>query len=413
MKNAIIFPFIILVALGRIVPADAQTDTLEYATFEFCFTGSDTASIYKYANDFHIEFEDSAQVVAETNAEGRKVVAGKWGTFSGKFSKVHHFPPRTDDEKAHYGEQGRIKPGECIRLQFRGKKAPKINNWNWTHDGFRISHRTGKDATVISAAPNKPKESAVISAGAGTPAWSRIPLTGSAAKTAGVGSSPRFNISLTGSLPLGDLTPRPIEFPALQNAAFSPGIAEQLFEKLSGEFFIGDPSGQSQNGVEMSGQTQAMPGLRLGLRLGTRFELQAAAQYFRANWSGAFPVMVFPHDGQSIPKTLQGSISASASGILLDVGTVFFLSGRSVVRPYLKGGVRAQLPVDNANRAEIAGIALPLEMEQIETAFSPHGGAGVRVGFLKNAFADAGCSYGRLPDGDYRPSLELGIGWRF
>lgn len=409
MKNAIIFSLILLAFFGRFIPLAAQTDTLEYATFEFCFSGADTAN-HEFANDFHIEFEDTTQVVAETIAGGRKVVAGKWGTFSNKFSKVHHFPPqRPDDEHPHYGEQGRIKRGECIRLQFRGRKFPKIKNWNWTHNGSVISHRSDKDATMIYAEPQDGGKSAMISAGA----WNRIPLTGSAAKTAGVSSSPRFNISLTGSLPLGDLTPRPIEFPALRNAAFSPGIAEQLFEKLNGEFFIGDPSGQSQKGVEMSGQMQAMPGLRVGIRVGARFELQAAAQHFRAEWTGAFPVMVFPHDGQSKPKTLQGNLSASLSEVLLDAGMVFFISGRGMVRPYLKGGMRTQMPISSTNNAEIAGIPLALESEQPETAFSAFGGAGVRVHFLKNAFADAACSYGHLADGDYRPSLELGFGWSF
>lgn len=413
MKNAIIFPLAFLLVLGRFNPADAQTDTLEYATFEFCFTGADTAN-HEFANDFHIEFEDTTQIVAETVAGGRKVVAGKWGTFSNKFSKIHHFPPkRPDDENPHYGEQGRIKRGECIRLQFRGRKFPKIKSWNWTHNGAVIGNHSDKDATMINAKPANGQNNAMISTSPNVPGWNRVPLTGAAAKTAAAAPPPRFNVGLTGSLPLGDLVPRQISFADLQNAAFTPGVAEQLFEKLSGEFLIGNPSGQPQNRLEMSGQTQAMPGLQLGVRLGGRFELQAAARHFRAEWSGVFPVTVFPHDGQSIPKTLEGSANASVSGVLIDVGTVFFISGRGVVRPFLKGGARAQMPLSDSNDVEIAGIALPVEKEQVESAFSAFGGAGIRLHFLKNAYADAACSYGRLADGDYHPSLEFSIGWGF
>lgn len=245
--------------------------------------------------------------------------------------------------------------------------------------------------------------------------WSRIAITGPASKMPANDRRPRFNTSFTGAFPLGGVADQDIPLDNLRNAAFAPGAAEQLFEQLGGQVFIGNPSSQPTQTVGLSGRAQAMPGLRLGLRLGNRFELSASGQYFSSKWSGKFPVAVFPystHEQQQQPKTLQGSASASASGMLLDVGATFFVTS-GAVKPYLKGGARGQLPIQNKSAAEIAGVLLPLEISPVATEFSPFGGAGLRVGFLKNGFVDAGCSFGKLPRGGYKPSLGVGIGWGF
>lgn len=249
----------------------------------------------------------------------------------------------------------------------------------------------------------------------GQTVWNQLLLTGASAKIITTAKPPRFNISFTGAFPLGSIASQNIEFAAFQNAAFSPEIMGQLFEKLGGPFFIGGPSSQPTQTVELVGQTQAMPGLRVGLRLGNRFELRAGGQYFQSKWSGEFPVFVLPHFPQEQPqsKTLQGSASASTSGMLLEIDMVFFVAGGGVVRPFVKGGVRGQFALQNSSGASIEGAALPLEVSPVETAFSPFGGAGLQVSFLKNGFVEAGCSFGKLPDGDYKPSLVVGVGWGF
>ena len=244
--------------------------------------------------------------------------------------------------------------------------------------------------------------------------WNRIPLTGSGAKIITVVREPRFNVRLTGTFPMGDISPQNIQSAALQNAAYAPETLGQLFEKLGGEFFLGSPSGQNQQSIEMSGQMRALPGVGLGIRLGRRFEFRAGLEQFRSEWSGQFPVIVFPHEqGQPVPpKTLQGSIHASASGVLINLETAFFITGGSI-RPYLSGGIRGQFPMNMDSGAEIAGVSLPLEIEPVETSFSPFAAAGVQWNFWKNAFLDAGCSFGQWPGGDYGPAAEAGIGWRF
>lgn len=248
----------------------------------------------------------------------------------------------------------------------------------------------------------------------GQTVWNQLLLTGASAKIITTAKPPRFNISLIGTFPLGGIASQNIEFAAFQNAAFSPEIMGQLFEKFGGPFFVGEPSTSKQQTLEMSGQTQAMPGLRLGLRLGNRFELRAGGQYFQSKWSGEFPVFVLPHQQEypTPPKTLQGSLNASASGVFAETDLAFFFAN-GAVRPFVKGGVRGQFALQNSSGASIEGVALPLEISPVETAFSPFGGAGLRVSFLKNGFVEAGCSFGKLPDGDYKPSLEVGVGWGF
>ena len=244
--------------------------------------------------------------------------------------------------------------------------------------------------------------------------WSHLPLTGANAKIIPAVHQPRINIGLTGGFSPGGVADQNIEFVALQNAAFAPGTFEQLFEKLGGEFFIGNPPSQPAQTVGLTGRAQAMPGLRLGVRLGSRFELRAAAQHFRAEWSGEFPVLVLPQFSQDYqqPKTLMGNVSTSLSAVLVDIGGAFYI-GNGVIKPFLEGGARGQFPMQTESSAEIAGVSLPLETEQAGTSFSPFGGAGLQCVFLKNGFVEAGCSFGKLSGGDYQPVVGIGVGWGF
>lgn len=247
----------------------------------------------------------------------------------------------------------------------------------------------------------------------GQTVWNNLPLTGANAKIIPAAAPSRFHLSFTGAFLLGGVSPQNIDVAKFQNAAVSPGTFEQLFEKLGGEFFMGSPSGQPGPAIELSGQTQMMPGLRVGLRLGKRFEICAGSQYFQSKWSGEFPVLVFPHFNQEQPqpKTLQGHANASVSGILANIETAFFLTN-GAVQPYLKAGIRGQFSMQHEQGADIAGVSLPIEAAPTKTRFSPFGSAGVRGCFLKNVFAEAGFSFGELPNGDYQPALELGIGLR-
>lgn len=251
----------------------------------------------------------------------------------------------------------------------------------------------------------------VVGIASGQSVWDRIPLTGSDAKILPLPNQTRFNICLTAVSPLGSAVIQQIEFATLQNAAFSPGTASQLFEKLGGEFFVGEPSGPNQN-LKMGGETRVMPGLRLGLRLGKRFELRAGGQYFKTKWSGEFPVTVLPADPQSKFTTLQGQANVVATGFLADADLAFFFA-KGMFRPYLKSGVRSRFPMQNSSKADIVGIALPLDPQPLGIQFSPFGGIGLRAVFWEKGFVELGAAFGKMPDGGFQPTLETGLGWSF
>ncbi len=254
---------------------------------------------------------------------------------------------------------------------------------------------------------------AIAQEGAGN--WESISLAGANFKVLPTTAPlPRFRISLSGSLPFGDINTQSVPLTSLQAVVYAPGIIETLFEQMHGEFFIGDLTGPKAQAFEMSGTTQAMPGLRLGLRLGNRLELRAGGHYFQSKWSGNFPVVVLSeqqHPSQP-PKTLQGNLSASSSGILADADLAYFFTNRTV-RPFVQGGIRGQFPTQNNSGATLAGMALPLETTPVGTAFSPFGGAGIRVSILKNGFVEGRAIYAKVPGGDFVPSIALGLGWQF
>ncbi|MDO8365146.1 MAG: hypothetical protein Q7T20_00010 [Saprospiraceae bacterium] len=248
-----------------------------------------------------------------------------------------------------------------------------------------------------------------------SPKWERISLDGANFKVLPTAPSmPRFHIGLIGSLPLGDINTQSVPMTGLQSAAYAPGTIEQLFEQMQGEFYIGSLSGQSAQNFEMHGTTQAMPGLRLGHRLGNRLELRAGGHYFQSKWSGTFPVVVFSkqQDPPIPPQTLQGSLSASSSGILAEADLAYFFTS-GTIRPFVHAGTRGQFPTQNESGATLAGVDLPLETTPLGTAFSPFGGAGMRVSFWENGFIEANTTFGKAPGGDFVPSVGLSVGWRF
>lgn len=233
-----------------------------------------------------------------------------------------------------------------------------------------------------------------------------LPATGTSDKT-------RFYalVGISGNLPLSGLSDRTVGLNPLQAAIFEPVTLGRLMEILEGEYILGTLSNETVQSFVMEGRAEIMPGLRAGFGVGRRFELQAGVQYFQAAWSGNFPVTVFPFDG-SEPRTMQGSMQASASGMLTETYLTFFLT-RQKVSPFVKGGLRGIFPLKNQGAAELAGVELPLEFEPLSRTFSPVAAAGIRAGLLRNAVAEVAVSYGKLADGKYAPALEMGLSWKF
>ncbi|MBK8194582.1 MAG: hypothetical protein IPK76_15710 [Lewinellaceae bacterium] len=240
--------------------------------------------------------------------------------------------------------------------------------------------------------------------------WNQVNLSSSQSKIM-TSRAPKTSVRFSAGLPVGNTPDAGTNMEALQQAAFAPDIYEQLFEKLGGEFIIGNLSGQQNPPAQQPAKLDIMPGLQVGLRIGRRLDIQANAQYYKATWSGAFPVTVFPQD-QPVPKSLNGTIHTSASCLILELGTSLFIT-RGAVQPYAKAGIRGLFPLDQDARAAIGGVVFSPITAQMKQSFSPFGGAGLQVRLGKRVFADMEGMYGKLPGGGVAATLSAGVGYRF
>lgn len=247
-------------------------------------------------------------------------------------------------------------------------------------------------------------------------AWPDISLAGPQAKILSAPRIPRFSAGLSAGFPLRHPAAQSIDFQSLQSAFQSPDLAGQLFEQFGGPFFIGNVPGQpAQPRALMNGRFQVQPGVFAGLRLSPRFSLRIAAERYRAEWSGEFPVLVLPFSQQHsepTPQTRQGALSASASGWLGEAAMQFNFPGR-VVQPFVEAGLRGVFPGHSEAWATLAGVTAPMDYEPFERSFSAFGGAGMRVFFWKNGFVQSAISIAKRADGTFSGEMTGGIGWRF
>lgn len=211
--------------------------------------------------------------------------------------------------------------------------------------------------------------------------------------------------------PLSSPDTRTVEFNALQEAVFAPGVHGVLLEKLQGEYFIGTVSSTQKQPALLEGSYRLMPGIRLGLGLGQRFEIQTGAHYFKTRWSGTFPLTVLSQEGTP-PRAVDGNLYAAASGVMAEADLTFFLTN-GAIQPFLKAGARAQFPTHNSSGGDVAGVSLPVDIQAIETGIAPYGGLGARLRLGRNGFADLAGTYGKIPGGGYAPAVALSAGLKF
>lgn len=202
-----------------------------------------------------------------------------------------------------------------------------------------------------------------------------------------------------------------VEWNALQQAVFAPEVHGILLEKLQEEFLISNISSTPRPHTQLGGSVTLMPGIRLGADFGKRFEVQTSAYYFKTRWSGTFPLTVLSQE-RAQPQVVEGNLYAAASGVLAEADlTCFLTNGR--IQPFLKAGARAQIPTHNSSGGDVAGVSLPVDIQTIETGFSPYGGFGARLRLGRNGVADLAGTYGQLPGSGYAPALALSTGWKF
>ncbi len=247
-------------------------------------------------------------------------------------------------------------------------------------------------------------------------AWPDIALAGPQAKILSTPHIPRISVGLQTRFPLSRPAAQNIDFQSLQSVFQSPEVATPLFEQFGGPFFIGQVSGQpAQSLAVMTGRFQVQPGIFTGLRLSPHFSLRVAAERYRAEWSGGFPVIVLPFSQQHAeptPQTRQGALSASASGWLGEAAVQFNFPGR-VVQPFVEGGLRGVFPGRSEASATLAGVKAPVDYQPFQRSFSAFGGAGMRVFFWKNGYAQTVFSLGKTAGGIFAGEMTGGIGWRF
>lgn len=240
--------------------------------------------------------------------------------------------------------------------------------------------------------------------------WNSLNLSGPQAKIRSSGPA-LFSLHVTTDFPIGPGSSAPVDLPAVQTAASSPGLHEQLFEKLGGEFFVGPVSGQQGAVLTLTGRASPMPGIQLGFRISRRFECQAGVRHFRSQWSGEFPVSVLPVD-HSKPKTEKGMANTSASGLSAEAGGAFFITTGNV-RPMIRGGVRALVNIQSESEISIGGIPVPVDWKTARSSVSLYAGAGIRLNLGKHLLLEALLSWAELPGGDHSVVPGLGFGWRF
>lgn len=248
----------------------------------------------------------------------------------------------------------------------------------------------------------------------GQSVWDNILLADNDAKIISGFQRPHFGIALTSNVSFVSTASQYFGIEQIKQAAFSPGTAEQLFEKIGGEFFIGNFSDPSAQNVKLSGAANLTPGLRLDIDVGRRVEFRTGIQYYKARWSGTFPVFVLPHfqSDPTQPQYFQGVVNASLSAVLLDMEAVFFVA-MGKFRPYAKAGIRRGFSVENSIRAELAGVPLSLEFNILESKFSAFAGSGLRWLFGKKLFLESGFSFGKRPGDGYQLAAEANFGWKF
>ena len=179
----------------------------------------------------------------------------------------------------------------------------------------------------------------------------------------------------------------------------NPLLFQQLMEHFGGEFMVGSFPPQPLPDIELKGKTSIMPGLGLAISPIKNVEAGVAVHYFKSDWSGSFPISVFPFEPES-PRMEQGMLKAAAKGLLADVFVSYVFSG-SVICPFVETGFRRQFVFEESSGMHVADHAIPAEIETIRGLSSAYVEGGLRFYFIRNLYLQLGIVVSRWPGGDY------------
>ena len=247
-------------------------------------------------------------------------------------------------------------------------------------------------------------------------------LTGGSWKILPDAFQPRWQVAVAGSYFLNN----PVQAQAfdggglgnIQQAVYSnPALFGQLHEALGGEFFIGDPSGQTDQSGFSEKQSPSF-GLTISLRISPRLQVEGGASRSRSEAGAEFPVAVFSQQN-GLMQTLQGSLRTELEQLRAQLGGAWFF-GEATFQPFLGAGVQFSRTAASVTQASVAGVDFPVGEQPSACAFGAYGTAGVEVHPAFPLFFRAAIHVGteKTPSlgGDetvVRSGVLAGVGWRF
>lgn len=239
--------------------------------------------------------------------------------------------------------------------------------------------------------------------------WDRIDLIGETAKV--IQFHPRFTLEIAGIFPLKRPAELQIDPVKLNQELTDPAVFEQLLEKLGGEYVVGELSGPTTTPFRITGRIQPMPGLKAGMRMGKSWELQTGISLFRVNWSGEFPVSVYPINGDP-PFIEYGKLTATSEGLVGDLSVTRFLT-RTSFQPFARAGIRGQFPTDHRSHASVRGVRVNRQGSPVARSVRPFGSIGIRFIPAPHFLIDICTSFSRLPGMTQAWSAEIASGLLF
>ena len=154
-----------------------------------------------------------------------------------------------------------------------------------------------------------------------------------------------------------------------------------------------------------------MPGLKAGMRMGKSWELQTGISLFRVNWSGEFPVSVYPINGDP-PFIEYGKLTATSEGLVGDLSVTRFLT-RTSFQPFARAGIRGQFPTDHRSHASVRGVRVNRQGSPVARSVRPFGSIGIRFIPAPHFLIDICTSFSRLPGMTQAWSAEIASGLLF
>ena len=201
----------------------------------------------------------------------------------------------------------------------------------------------------------------------------------------------------------------------LQTMYTTPGLFEQLYESLGGEFFIGSftEAPKFENFTQENGNYLGFSGT---YRFGDHFEATFQFSAYQTNVAASFPVVIF--DNSSFETTSsEGKISTDLKSNSIQVlGKYFPLTGK--IQPFVGAGLAYTSTKSGVTKAQIHEVIFELQNNPSSQSLGGVIDVGVVVILYKNVQLQLSSKMFsvKAPDGKgmvWNKTLSAGLGCRF